>query len=69
MFIYLKRYLKASFLFTRSESLSYTKKLQAFRTPKINEVFFAIARLLGDLALKTKGLSVTKNTKSLFCGD
>jgi site-specific DNA recombinase len=48
------------------EGLCFNKKLQAFRTPKTNEVFSVIAHLSGDLEVKTKGLNVTKNIKSLF---
>jgi site-specific DNA recombinase len=48
------------------EGIFYNKKNQSVRTPKINEVFSAIARLSGVLGLKAKGLSVTKNTKSPF---
>lgn len=48
------------------EGIYYNKKNQAFRTEKINEVFSQISSLSSLLAQKTKGLSVTKNTKSLF---
>ena len=48
------------------EGLYFNKKLQSVRTPKINEVFSKIAQLSGDVAQNAKGLSVTKNTKSLF---
>ena len=48
------------------EGLYFNKKLQSVRTPKINEVFSQITHLSSDVAQNEKGLSVTKNTKSLF---
>ncbi len=48
------------------EGLAYDKKLQAFRTGKVNEAIVEIARLSGDLSKMTKGLKVPKNSKSLL---
>ena len=48
------------------EGLGYDKKKQAFRTIKINDAIYQIARLSGDLAIITKGLNTKKNVKSLF---
>ncbi len=48
------------------EGLAYNKGNQSFRTIKINEAFYQIARLSGDLCKMTKGLRTTKNPKSLL---
>jgi site-specific DNA recombinase len=48
------------------EGIYFNKKNQSVRTTKINEVFSLIARLSGDLTIKTKGLNATKSTKSLL---
>ncbi len=48
------------------EGLGYDKKKQAFRTIKINDPIFQIARLSGDFAIIKKGLSSLFEPKSLF---
>lgn len=48
------------------EGIIYDKKNGAFRTPKINSVIAEIARLSGDLLLKTKGLNPFLLGESLF---
>ncbi len=48
------------------EGLAYDKKIQAFRTEKVNEAIAQIARISGDLCKMTKGLRITKNPKSLL---
>ena len=48
------------------EGIIYDKINGAFRTPKINSVIAEIARLSGDLLLKTKGLNPFLLGQSLF---
>jgi site-specific DNA recombinase len=48
------------------EGIIYDKKNGAFRTPKVNSVIAEIARLSGDLLLKTKGLNPFLSGQSLF---
>lgn len=48
------------------EGIVYDRENGAFRTPKINSVIAEIARLSGDLLLKTKGLNPFLLGQSLF---
>lgn len=47
------------------EGIVYDRQNGAFRTPKINSVIAEIARLSGDLLLKTKGLNLFLSGQSL----
>ncbi len=48
------------------EGIVYDREIGAFRTPIINSVIAEIARLSGDLLLKTKGLNPFLLGQSLF---